>query len=88
MPVNWKYRILRNWNFIRMMRLMLALTVITTASKSEEWLFLFIGGILLIQAVLNIGCTCYAGNCSIPVKDKSHEIESQLVTEEIKKIKL
>lgn len=67
---DFKYRITRNWNFIRIARFLLALFVVIAAWKSEEWLFLLIGGALLMQTILNVGCC--VGKCSVPIDDKSN----------------
>lgn len=69
---------------MRTVRLALAIIVITAAWKTQEWMFLFIGGILLMQVILKIGCC--AGSCNMPVNnDKElHGKIGSLVGEEIK----
>lgn len=55
-------RIGSNWSFLRVLRLVLSLLILGESYYSGEWIFAGIGGILLLQALLNTGC-CAAGGC-------------------------
>ena len=48
--------LLEPWDFGRIVRLGLALFLLYDGYKSQEWLFLALGGVFLLMAVLNIGC--------------------------------
>lgn len=64
-------RILKNWDAIRIIRLMLGAVVVAYAISSEEYAFLILGGLLLFQAIMNVSC-CGASGCNT-AKGKSKE---------------
>ena len=64
MLTDWKQRLTQGWNFMRLIRLGLAVLVIIEAWKSSELIFAALGGILLFQSLMNIGC-CGSGGCDI-----------------------
>lgn len=65
---DWKNRIFAGWYWMRWLRLGLAVLIIIQAIMLYDWMFAAIGGVLLVQAVFNVGCcaggSCYAGGYS------------------------
>jgi hypothetical protein len=57
--------LLRNWNFMRVFRLLAGLGFGYYAIVYHEYLFLFFAGFMLLQAALNISC-CGVAGCSQP----------------------
>jgi len=82
-----KQRLITGWNFLRIVRLALALLIITEAWNSSEILFAVLGGFLAFQAILNYGC-CGVSGCDIDhqrSKSKSLNETGEVTTfEEIK----
>jgi len=85
---NWKDRLLNNWGIMRFLRLGLAILVLIEAWKNSEIVFGLLGGILLFQALANVGC-CGSAGCDINqsyAREKSATKEIKDVTfEEINK---
>jgi hypothetical protein len=77
---NLKNRLTTAWNFMRFIRLALALTIIVQAITSSEILFAVLGGFLLFQAVFNYGC-CGAGGCDVNYNNGTNK--SSASTEEV-----
>lgn len=53
--------VLRNWNIMRLVRLVLAIGITIHAFKTEEYFFLFFALFFFIQVIFNKGCQ---SNCS------------------------
>jgi hypothetical protein len=77
---NLKNRLTQGWNFMRFVRLALAITIIVQAITSSEIMFAVLGGFLLFQAAFNYGC-CSAGGCDID--HNNSQSESSVATEEV-----
>ncbi len=63
--------ILKDWNWIRITRLLFALYLIFKAIITAETIYYIIGGFLLYQAIFNIKCiagTCNNNSCQTPKK--------------------
>jgi hypothetical protein len=59
----------QRWDFVRILRLVIGVTVIGQAFIMHEWLLGIGGGMLTTMALLNIGC-CGAQGCAVsPRKD-------------------
>lgn len=57
-----KYFDLKNWNFFRVIRLVFAVIAFAAFYNTNEILYAVIGGLLIIQVLLNTGCgvgSCY-----------------------------
>ncbi len=84
---DWKQRLTQGWGFMRLFRLGLGVIVLIEAWKNNEILFGLLGGILLFQSLMDVGC-CGSGGCDInqvKTKEKSVTLDSKDVTfEEIK----
>ena len=76
--------LLRNWNFMRVFRLLAGLGFGYYAIAYKEYLFLFFAGFMLIQAVLNVSCCGLAG-CSQPTKS---DLQDEVYKGQIKNLEL
>ncbi len=54
-----------NWDLMRILRLVLGSWVIYSSIIDAQPIFGILGGIFVLQALLNIGC-CGSGGCKIP----------------------
>ena len=73
---------LRNWNFMRVLRLALGIFIIVQGVQAKEWLFVALGGLFSLMPLLNIGC-CGASGCNTPVSKSRKKVE-EITYEEIK----
>jgi hypothetical protein len=74
----------QRWDFMRILRLVIGVTVIGQAVMMHELLLAIGGGMLATLAVLNIGC-CGAQGCGVnPRKDISARGIEETQFEEIK----
>lgn len=55
--------LLKGWDAARIIRLVAGVGIAVYAITSKDYLFLWLAGLFLFQAVLNISC-CGAGGCS------------------------
>lgn len=63
---NMKNRLLNNWGWLRIVRLVIGAYVVYGGIQQIDYLMLFFGGLFLVQAVFNLGCrSCSSGNCEI-----------------------
>ena len=61
-----KERLLNNWGWLRIVRLLIGGYVVYGGIQQVDYLMLFFGGLFLVQAVFNLGCGgCASGNCEI-----------------------
>lgn len=65
-----KQTILRDWNFIRFLRLVLGLGVVIQAVVSKNWGVGLLGLYFTILPLFNIGC-CGAGGCYTPLNQSA-----------------
>jgi hypothetical protein len=73
---------LRNWDFMRLLRLALGIFIIVQGIQIKEWLFVALGGLFSLMPLLNIGC-CGASGCNTPVSKSNKKVE-EISYEEIK----
>jgi len=78
---DWKQKILNNWSFMRIVRLILATIILIEAWKNSETLFAIIGGVLFFQSVLNMGC-CGSSGCDTDHSQK-RKISSEISKEDV-----
>ena len=64
-----KILLLKNWNLMRILRMAIAVWAIIAAFQTKEVALGLIGGLLLIMAVMNIGC-CGVRACPPQGPDK------------------
>lgn len=76
-----KQAILSNWNFMRLVRLGLGITIIVQAVIAKDWTMGILGALFTSMPVFNIGC-CGVGGCATPVK-KDNENTKDITYEEV-----
>lgn len=59
----------KKWDAMRIFRLIAGIGIGIYAISSKEYVFFFLAGMLLIQAILNISC-CGASGCSTSKNSK------------------
>ncbi|NGF57787.1 hypothetical protein G5B00_14810 [Parapedobacter sp. SGR-10] len=65
---------LKNWNFIRLLRLALGIFITVQGIMAKEWLLVGLGGLFSLMPLMNIGCCGVSGcNTSIPKSNKKIE---------------
>lgn len=66
--------ILRNWNFIRLIRLVFGVALLLQSFYEKSAFAGFLGGLFVFQSLTNTGC-CGSGSCSIPVTKKNDDVD-------------
>jgi hypothetical protein len=75
--------VLKNWNFVRFLRLGLGIVILVQAVMSRDGFMGMAGFAFSLLAVFNVGC--FGGTCSVPQhsnlnqKNKSDEVEFEEV---------
>lgn len=75
-------RFLKNWDLMRIVRLLAGVGIAVYAISSKDYTFLLLAGLFLFQAIMNISC-CGSGGCYTR-KDKPKE---NIYRDQIKKYK-
>ena len=79
--------LLRNWHWMRLIRLALGIYIAIEAIKHRDAFTGFIALFFLYQAFANVGCStggsCSTGNCSVP-QNHSNESSNEVIFEEVK----
>lgn len=52
----------QTWNLMRMLRIVMGSVVLYQGLADSQWLLAGVGGIFLVQGILNAGCGACAGN--------------------------
>ncbi|MDD3005564.1 hypothetical protein [Flavobacterium sp.] len=55
---------LKNWNIIRILRLVMGIFIIIQGVMYNQWIFVILGGLFSLLPLLNAGCG--ASGCSVP----------------------
>ena len=63
-----KDRVLRNWHPLRWLRAGLGVAFLIQGMVSRDLAAAVLGGILGLQAILDLGCCSVAGRCGIPAQ--------------------
>ena len=69
---------LKNWDFMRLLRAGLAGWAFLEAFRTGEMLLLLPGGLLAMQAVFNVGC-CGSAACAAPPARSTAQAEAETV---------
>jgi hypothetical protein len=78
-----KQQIFTNWNFMRIIRLVLGLAIFVQAILSRDMMFGLVGLFISGMAVFNIGC-CGTGGCYTPPKKNFiPETNKEIIYEEV-----
>jgi len=59
--------ILKNWNFVRIIRLIAGIALLAYGSSIMDWLIMMIGFTLGIMALTNSGCSPFS-SCDVDIK--------------------
>ncbi|MDR1706674.1 hypothetical protein [Dysgonomonas sp.] len=70
-------RILKNWDFVRIIRLLLGVLIAIYSISSKDYIFLVLAGFLLFQAIMNISC-CGSAGCYTDNKHKENIYGDQI----------
>lgn len=65
---------LKNWNFLRILRLAIAIFIIYQGIQSKEWMFILAGAIFAIMPLFNVGC-CGTSSCNVPISKTNKNLE-------------
>jgi len=76
-----KQRIFSNWNFMRLVRLGLGITIIIQSFIAKDFTMGILGALFTGMPVFNVGC-CGVGGCATPV-NKNTEITQEITYEEV-----
>ncbi|NBB20972.1 hypothetical protein GVN20_16510 [Runella sp. CRIBMP] len=57
--------VLKNWDFMRILRMGMGLWLIYSAFVDHQPLLGLLGGLFALQAIMNVGC-CGSGGCATP----------------------
>lgn len=65
---------LKNWNFMRVLRLALGIIIIVQGIMANAWLLVGLGGLFSLMPLMNTGC-CGVSGCStlVPRSNKKTE---------------
>lgn len=77
-----KQALLSNWNFMRLIRLVLGIFIIVQAVLVKEWTMGLLGVFFTALPVLNIGC-CGASGCATPPKKNVETNTKDITYEEV-----
>jgi hypothetical protein len=69
-----KTLLLKNWNIMRVLRLAIAVWLLVSAFQTKEIMFGLLGGMLLVLAVMNVGC-CGANGCATPRATRKNKLQ-------------
>jgi hypothetical protein len=78
-----KERILRSWDWLRIVRLVIGVSVIFQSVAMQSWLLVAAGVMLTSMAVLNIGCGLNGCN-TMPSATDIRKADREITYEEIK----
>ncbi|HQN55894.1 MAG TPA: hypothetical protein PLC76_01410 [Saprospiraceae bacterium] len=72
-----------NWNFLRLLRLVLGAIILVEGIRSGEVFFLIFGAIFTLMPLLNVGC-CSAAYCNPRQQRTSAYKDEEIHFEEVK----
>ncbi len=73
---------LRNWNFMRVLRLALGIYIIVQGVIENQWMFVILGGLFSLMPLINMGC-CGTSGCNTPTPKSNKKVED-ITFEEVK----
>jgi hypothetical protein len=62
---------LKNWSFMRLLRLVLSFGFMTAFATQNDWFLFYIAIFFLVQAIFNVGCG--GASCGIPEQETKAE---------------
>ncbi len=72
----------KNWNIIRILRLVVGLFVVVQGALTREWMFVFLGGLFALMPLMNVGCA--ASGCQTSRSKNTKENKDEIHYDEIK----
>lgn len=72
----------RNWNVIRIIRLVAGIWIAIEGVRSGEWLFVLMGGLFALMPLMNVGCGSTAG-CGMPPRRRMDPINGPNHADEV-----
>jgi len=78
-----KESVLKNWNIILVLRLVIGAFIAYDGFRSHEYLIMSIGLVFIGMSVLNMGCFGVQG-CGVPVKQINNSEPEEIQYEEVK----
>lgn len=73
---------IRNWDFMRILRLALGVFIIVQGVMAKEWLLVGMGGLFSLMPLMNKGC-CGVSGCSTSIP-KSNKKTEDITYEEVR----
>lgn len=78
-----KETLLTDWNFMRILRLVLGIYIAVQAVETLSFLSGFVAAFFIFQAVTNTGC-CGSNGCTVPTNKSNSDTIEDVEYEEIK----
>lgn len=73
---------LKQWNFMRLLRLVIGIAILIQGIQTGEWIWIAAGAVFSLMPLLNIGC-CGTTTCA-PTRSKPGRSEETISYEEVK----
>lgn len=70
--INEMKKYLKNWDLMRVLRLILGVIIVVQSIYTKEWLFIMLGIAFVLLPIFNVGC-CGASSCSVPTKTSNEK---------------
>lgn len=67
-------RYLRNWNYMRLLRLALGIFIIVQGIIEQQWLLVAMGSLFSLMPLMNIGC-CGVSGCNTPISRSTKKLD-------------
>lgn len=74
---------LSNWNFMRIIRLVLGIVIIVQGFHAQQWMLAALGGLFTLMPLFNIGC-CGATGCNTTYSTSKAKNTEDITYEEVK----
>lgn len=74
---------LSNWNFMRIIRLVLGIVIIVQGIQAQQWILVALGGLFTLMPLFNIGC-CGTAGCSTTYSSRKNTTTEDITYEEVK----
>lgn len=65
---------LKNWNFMRLLRLVMGIFIMIQAIMTQQWLIVGLGGLFSLMPLMNMGC-CGTSGCNTSAAKSNKKME-------------
>jgi hypothetical protein len=65
-----------NWNFFRILRLVVGIGILAYGYTIMDWLLIMIGATLAIMSLANAGCSPFSNSCAVDIQEEKKETQS------------